>query len=294
LSAIAIIINPISGGVRPEAARMRAELASAIVDRHGDPAEVFVTERAGHARVLTRAAVSRGARLVMAWGGDGTINEVASALAFGEVPLGIVPAGSGNGLARQLGVPANAADAIRHAIRMEPRRIDIGEMGDRLFVNIAGIGVDAHVAWRFNERGGGRRGFITYAATTAAAMMTYRPAQYSITTPDGRVEVRAILVTVANSSEFGNGACIAPGACVDDGLLDLVVMEERWRLRTLWNLPRLFNNTVDRAPGCTIQRIDRATIESEQPMFYHVDGEPVAGGTSLRVRIHPGALNVCV
>ena len=95
LASIAIIINPISGGVRPDAARARAELASTIVDRHGDPAEVFVTERAGHARALTRAAVARGARLVMAWGGDGTINEVASTLAFGEVPLGIVPAGLG-------------------------------------------------------------------------------------------------------------------------------------------------------------------------------------------------------
>src|SRR6185436_16109971 len=136
----AIIINPISGGVTPERARQRAELASAIIDTHGDPAEVFVTERRGHARELAKAAVQRGVRLVMAWGGDGTINEVASALAFQEVPLGIVPAGSGNGLARELGVPANAADAIRHAIATEPRRIDVGEIADRLFVNIAGIG----------------------------------------------------------------------------------------------------------------------------------------------------------
>lgn len=294
MSSIAIIINPISGGVRPDAARARAELASAIVDRHGDPAEVFVTERTGHARQLTKAAVARGARLVMAWGGDGTINEVASALAFGEVPLGIVPAGSGNGLARQLGVPPNAADAIRHAIATEPRRIDVGEMDDRLFVNLAGIGFDAHVAWVFNEKGGGRRGLTNYAAATARAMMTYRPAHYSITTAAGCVRVRAILVTLANSSEFGNGACIAPGACVDDGLLDLVVMEERSRLQTLWNLPRLFNGTVDCAPGCSIRRVDRATIESDHPMVFHVDGEPVAGGTSVRVRIHPLALNVCV
>jgi diacylglycerol kinase (ATP) len=294
LSSIAIIINPISGGIRPDAARARAELASAIVDRHGDPAEVFVSESAGHARQLAKAAVVRGARLVMAWGGDGTINEVASALAFGEVPIGIVAGGSGNGLARQLGVPTDAADAIRRAIATEPRRIDVGEMGDRLFVNIAGIGFDAYVAWRFSERGGGSRGLLNYAVATAKALMTYRPAEYSITTPEGCVHARAILVTVANSPEFGNGAYIAPGALVDDGLLDLVVLEEHSRLVTLWNLPRLFNGTVDRAPGCSIRRLDRATIESDQPMIFHVDGEPVAGGTSLRVRIHPGALNVCV
>src|SRR4029077_2221961 len=127
-SSFEFVINPISGGVRPDTARARAELASAIVDRHGDPAEVFVTERPGHARELTKAAVARGARLVMAWGGDGTINEVASALVFGEIPLGIVPAGSGNGLARQLSISQKPADAIRKAIGTEPRRIDVGEM----------------------------------------------------------------------------------------------------------------------------------------------------------------------
>jgi diacylglycerol kinase (ATP) len=293
VSSIAIIINPISGGVRPGEARARAELASAVVDRHGDPAEVFVTERAGHARDLTRAAVARGSRLVMAWGGDGTINEVASALAFGEIPLGIVPAGSGNGLARQLGVKKQPADAIRLAIAAQPRRIDLGELGDRLFVNAAGVGFDAYVASRFNERSG-RRGLMTYALITANALRTYEPREYAITTSEGSVRVRAIIVTAANSAEFGNGACIAPGARVDDGLLDLVVIAERSRLRTLVGLPRLFNGTVNRVPGCSIRRVPRATIESDRPMAFHVDGEPMTGGTTLLLRIHPAALNVCV
>ncbi len=291
---IAIIINPISGGVRPEVARGRAELASAIVDRHGDPAEVFVTERGGHARELTKAALARGARLVMAWGGDGTINEVASTLAFGEVPLGIVPAGSGNGLARQLGISQTPSEAIRRAISAEPRAIDVGEAGDRMFVNLAGIGFDAHIAARFNEHGG-RRGLATYARLSARALVSYVPETYTITPEAGpSFCVRAVIITVANSPEFGNGAIIAPGARVDDGLLDLVVMEERSRLRTIVQLPRLFQGTVDRAPGCSIRKITRATIESERPMMYHVDGEPVSGGTSLRIRVHPGALYVAV
>ena len=292
---ITFIINPISGGVGPEVARARAELASAIVDRHGDPAEVFVTERAGHARQLTKAAVARGARLVMAWGGDGTINEVASALAFGEVPLGIVPAGSGNGLARQLGIGSTPAEAIRRAISAEPRVIDVGEAGDRLFVNLAGIGLDAHVASRFDQIGG-RRGLSSYVRISARALLSYVPANYTIT-PEGAGPpfcVRAVMITVANSPEFGNGAIIAPGARVDDGLLDLVVLEERSRLRTIAQLPRLFQGTVDRAPGCSIRKIARATIECDQPMTYHVDGEPVSGGTSLRIRVHPGALYVAV
>jgi len=294
--SIAFIINPISGGVRPEAARARAELASAIVDRHGDPAEVFVTERSGHARELATAAVGRGARLVMAWGGDGTINEVVSALVFGGVPLGIVPAGSGNGLAHQLGISSNPADAIRHAIGAEPRRIDVGELDDRVFVNVAGIGLDAHVARQFNERGSGRRGLMAYALIAGRALLTYKPATYTIRTVDqaASVPVRAVMVTVANSPEFGNGAIIAPAARVDDGVLDLVVMEETSRLSTIMQLPRLFQGTVDRATGCSIRRITCATIESDRPMLCHVDGEPVSGGTSLRVRVHPGALYVSV
>src|SRR5258708_24876981 len=147
----------------------------------------------------------------MAWGGDGTINEVASALVFGDIPLGIVPAGSGNGLARQLAISRTRADAIRQAMSAEPRRIDVGEMDDRVFVNVAGIGFDAHVAWKFNENGSRRRGLITYASIAGRALMTYEPATYTIRTDDGDAcaPVRAVLVTVANSPEFGNGAIIA-------------------------------------------------------------------------------------
>ena len=296
MPAIAFIINPISGGVTPDKARARAELASTIVDRHGDPAEVFVTERHGHARELTKAAVARGARLVMAWGGDGTINEVASALVFGDVPLGIVPAGSGNGLARQLSIGREPADAIRQAISARPRTIDVGEMEGRLFVNVAGIGFDAHVAWKFHEAGTRRRGLATYASISSRALLSYVPSTYTIRADGGepRAPVRAVLVTVANSPEFGNGAIIAPGARVDDGELDLVVMEERSRLNTIVQLPRLFQGTVHRARGYSLQRIRQATIASSEPMTFHVDGEPVQGGTSLRVRVQPGALYVAV
>jgi diacylglycerol kinase (ATP) len=288
----AIIINPISGGASPRAARERAQLALAVVDRHGDPAEVLVTEGVGHARELAKAAVRRGARLVLAWGGDGTINEVASALAFDDVPLGIVPAGSGNGLARELGVHPRAERAIADALQAEPRPMDVGEIDGHLFANIAGIGFDAHIASRFATAT--RRGFAGYASITARALTGYVPQTYRVTIGGVETSHRAILVTIANSAQFGNNARIAPGAKVDDGELDLVVMEERSRFGTVCNLPRLFNGTVARAPGCSIRRIREVTIESEQPMTYHVDGEPMEGGTRLRVRIHPGALRIAV
>jgi diacylglycerol kinase (ATP) len=292
--SVTIIINPISGGVRPGQARARAELAAAVADTDGERAEVFVTEARGHARELAHAAVRRGTRLVISWGGDGTLNEVASALAFRNVPLGLVPAGSGNGLARELGVNVNPGRAIADAIRAQPRTIDLGQVDDRLFVNVAGFGLDAYVAAQFDQRGNRRRGFAGYAAITARALAGYVPRCYTITTTEGCQVSRAILVTVANSAQFGNGAQIAPRALLDDGLLDLVVVEERARWRTLLSVPRLFNGTVEKIPGCSICRIRQATIESDLPMLFHVDGEPVEGGSRLQVRVVPGALRVAV
>jgi len=260
---------------------------------------VLITDGVGHARELAKGAVGRGARLVLAWGGDGTINEVASALAYSEVALGIVPAGSGNGLARELGVDRRPENAIDDALRAVPRPMDLGEIGapsapgaGHLFANVAGIGFDAHIAAAF--AGAHRRGFSGYAAITARALAGYVPQHYRITIDGVETTHRAILVTIANSAQFGNNARIAPGARVDDGELDLVVMEERSRLATIRQVPRLFNGTVARAAGCSIRRIREAAIEAEQPMAYHVDGEPVQGGTALRARIHPGALRVAV
>jgi len=292
--SVAIIINPISGGARPEAGRLRAETAARAVERHGDRPDVFITERRGHARELAQASMARGARLVMAWGGDGTINEVASALAFGDVPLGIVPAGSGNGLATELGISRRPEQAIAAALKSESRLIDVGEFEGHLFVNIAGVGIDAHVANEFNSAANVRRGFAGYARLGARALRTYVPRAYRITTPLGRVDARALLVTVANAPQWGNGAEIAPGALVDDGLVDLVVLEERSRFRTLCQLPRLFNGTVARIKGCTISRVRDVTIESDEPMTFHVDGEPYQGGRSVRARVHPHALRVAV
>jgi diacylglycerol kinase (ATP) len=288
----AIIVNPISGGVRRNVARARAQIARDAVDLRGEPMDVFVSEAVGHARELAAVAVKQGARLVMAWGGDGTINEVASALAFSDVALGIIPAGSGNGLARELGVDPRPGVAIAEALAAETRRMDLGEIEGRLFVNIAGVGVDAFVASRFSLAR--RRGFLGYVGLTASALVTYIPTDYRITTGGMRVDARAILVTIANSAQFGNGARIAPGARVDDGLLDLVVVEERWRLATLSQLPRLFNGTVERMRGCTIRRIREVIVEADQPMTYHVDGEPAVGGMRLTARVHPGALCVAV
>jgi len=287
---VAVIINPISGGARRAGIEGRARTAVSVVEAHGERAEVHITERPGHARELAKAAVARDARLVLAWGGDGTINEVASALAFGVVPIGIVPSGSGNGLATELGISRHPEEAIADALRSATRQIDLGELGGRLFVNLAGIGLDAYVAAQFDRSGASGRGLLGYARITSRALFTYVPARYRITADCGSLDARAVLVSIANGTQFGNNARIAPAATLDDGLLDLVVVEEVSRLRTVRHVPRLFNGRAATVPGYRTIKIREATIVCDQPMTYHVDGEPVLGGTELQARVHPGAL----
>ena len=291
--SIAIIINPMSGDASVGRVRARAELGSAVAKAHGERAEILVTERRGQARDLAKAAVQARARLVISWGGDGTLNEIASALAFTDVPLGLVPAGSGNGFARELQVDPRPERAIAQAIQARPRAIDLGEVDGHLFVNVAGFGFDAYVAAEFDKRGH-RRGTAGYVAITARALVRYRSRRYTITTKEGRTATRAILVTVANSAQFGAGARVSPRALLDDGLLDLVVVEERARWRTICQVPRLFDGTVERVPGCSICHIREATIECDSPMAFHLDGEPAQGGRQAQVRVHPAALRVAV
>ncbi len=292
--SVAIIINPISGGARPATAVRRAQIAVDAVERHGDRPDVFVTERPGHARELARAAAARGARLVIAWGGDGTINEVASALVFGDVPMGIVPAGSGNGLANELGVSAQPARAIASALAAEARLVDVGEIAGRYFVNIAGIGFDAEVAAKFNHPDNTTRGLRGYAALTARSFFTYRAHEYAIRADAQEARTRALMIVIANGTEFGNRILIARGARVDDGVLDVVVVEERSLAATIGRVPWLVARQIHRVPQWSTRPARRVTIECAEPMIFHVDGEPVVGGTRLDARVHPGALRVCV
>ena len=168
----------------------------------------------------------------------------------------------------------------------------MGEIEGRLFVSIAGVGVDAHVASRFNAPSNRRRGFLGYAGITARALASYTPMRYRITVDGGVADVRAILVTIANSAQFGNGARIAPGALLDDGFLDLVVLQEHSRLKTLVHFPRLFTGSVAAVPGCRLERVTDVVIEADEPMTFHVDGEPCEGGRRLHARVHPAALKV--
>jgi len=292
---VAVIINPISGtGGRLDIARARAEKAAALLLARGREPDVFLTERVGHARELAASALSHGVPLVIAWGGDGTINEVASVLAFSPAALGVIPSGSGNGLARELGIPFEPEKALAVALDGRELVIDAGELDGRLFFNIAGIGLDARVAHEFAAGGLVRRGFARYLEITARELFTYQPDEHTIVTDGEPQRERALLIAIANARQYGNGAIIAPEARVDDGLLDVVVIAHRSPLRALMQVPRVFLGQIARVPGVTMRRAADVEITSARPVLYHVDGEPFVGGASIRARIQPRALRVKV
>lgn len=289
-----VIVNPMSGP-RPDAAvgATRARLAERVLRACGWEAEVHVTSRPGHATSLAARAAEARPHVVIAWGGDGTVREVADGLVHSAVPFGIVPAGSGNGLARELCVPRDAARALGHAVGAPARTIDAGRVGGRVFVNVAGLGVDARVAARFNAQRARGRGLITYALATIAELRRRSPVRGTVDVEGSEVlELDATLVAIANSGQYGNGARIAPGAALDDGRLDLVTVAAAGPWRALWRARRLYDGSVLRDASVVHRRITRARIACPEPILFHVDGDAVQAGTEIDVEVLPGALRI--
>ncbi|MEE2638492.1 MAG: diacylglycerol kinase family protein [Acidobacteriota bacterium] len=280
LSRLAVIANPVAGPVKRRMTTDQiTDLARNVCAAAGVECEVVFTGHRGHARGLAEAFVRDGWSLIVAWGGDGTINEVASALVRQSVVLGIVPSGSGNGLARELGISQRAEEALATVIRGRDRLIDVGKLGGRLFINLAGVGLGVSVAELFGRLTG--RGLARYVYATLRQLLTYVPQRYRLAIGPETIETTAFLVELANGRQYGNGAIIAPGARLDNGFFDVVVIREMSLPRALLGLLRLFNGTVDSHPRVSIHVAPGITISSDRPMPFHVDGEVVPGETSL-------------
>ena len=293
--SVVVIINPVAGGSRRGlSVEERVRLVREALVRHHADGRVELTRAAGHGSELAREAVAQECPLVVAWGGDGTINEVASQLVGTGTALGIVRAGSGNGLARELGIPARPEEALAIALGGRERLIDVGEIEGRPFLNVAGVGFDAAMAAEFNKLGGERRGSFRYIMRALAAALGYVAGRYTVEVDDQRLDVEALVIAIANLPQYGSNAVIAPRAMPDDGLFDVVVVEKRGRLGTLGLGLRLLDRTIDKASGVTILRGARVRVTGAGPLPFHVDGEPYAGGASVVARIHPAALRVKV
>jgi diacylglycerol kinase (ATP) len=288
---VAIIVNPISGrrGSDPNAGRLRAEQARQLTVAAGVAAEVAVTLDRGHARDLARDFVARGFDRVVVWGGDGTINEAAGPLLRSPVMLGIVPAGSGDGIARSLGLPPGTADAMRAALGDTSGPLDVGRIGERHFLNIAGIGFDAAVAVVFNRRR--RRGVRAYIADALRTVWSYRCEEYTLAFEGGEVSGRHFLIAFANGREYGNGIVLAPQADPGDGWLELVRVADGSPLRQLWRARRLAFRPLAPAEGVGRHRVRWATVSGPH-LRGHVDGETFEASGDLTIRLETGGLRV--
>ncbi|HEX6738011.1 MAG TPA: diacylglycerol kinase family protein, partial [Vicinamibacteria bacterium] len=230
------ILNPRAGVAAERARRALAE------GRPGwGPIELALTSGPGDARVLAKAAADDGCDLVLSVGGDGTANEVAGGLLGSPTALGIVPMGSGNGLARTLGLPLRAAPALAALEGGVDRLMDVGQVNGGIFLNVAGAGFDAHVGEAFHQRGRGgrRRGILPYVLLSLKAMPGYRAGSFSVTTAAGGFEGRALIVAFVNGRQYGGGAVLSPGGRLDDGVLEVVVLESAPLLQLLAAAPRL-------------------------------------------------------
>ena len=290
-----VVINPLSGrGRYDNQVQAHAALARDVLGAAGMTADVRPTAAAGDARRFAEDAIRGGHDLVVVWGGDGTINEAASALVGRQVPLAIVPAGSGNGLASDLNVPFEPRQALQVAARGRTMTIDAGQVGDGYFFNIAGIGIDAVIAARFADRGLRKRGPIGYLKLTSAELMRFRAKRYDIIMDGVAGSHDAMLVAIANGRQYGNRALIAPGARLDDGLLEVVIVEplSMWGIAS--RLPSLFRGTLQAGPGITMKAARTLTIRTAGDIPYHLDGEPRVARDELVIETRPAALHVRV
>lgn len=286
-SVVLAIINPNSGTTSVQQKALLQDAFTRQAEALGYAPEVLFTTRAGHATELAKDAVEQGFPRVLAIGGDGTVNEVAQSLRRSGTALGIVPIGSGNGLARHLGVPLNPLQAIERALKGRPVVIDSGEINEHPFFCTAGLGFEAFVAHAFARQP--VRGLPTYIRTAFRTYWQYRPQRYSI---DGREKVLFSL-TFANAGQFGNNAWMAPTANIADGRLEQCEIRP-FPMQIAGVLTwRLFNKTLNQSNYWRGYSITKAVVETDESLLIHADGEPLTlPAGRIEVRVLPGSLLV--
>lgn len=255
-------------------------------------AEMVKTEYSGHARSLAAAAIGKGYDIVVAVGGDGTVNEVASALVGSDTALGIVPLGSGNGLARHLGIPSQPRAAVKAIMAGQPIRIDAAAINGRPFFCTAGIGFDAQVATDYANAG--TRGLITYAKEAVHDWRLYRPKEYEIETEEGAVKTQALLITIGNANQWGNNFFITPDASLQDGKLDIAIVKPASIESNAQMVWQLRHKSLAKNPDVLYLRSPFVRIKclSEAAIAAHYDGEVTTLSCPIRFECHKASLNV--
>lgn len=284
---ILFVVNPISG-TRGKDFILRD--ISECLDMHAFAYDTAISQYAGHAHELAAEAREKGVDIVVAVGGDGTVNEVASALTGGPTALGIIPCGSGDGLARHLGIPLNARGAIEMLNRQNIERLDYATVNGKPFFVTCGMGFDAYVSYKFAEAK--TRGVLTYMEQALTEWLRYKPETYTVEDESGANTYKAFLITCANSSEYGNNAYIAPQASMRDGLLDVTIVEPFNALEAPQLALQLFSKTLRPGSHVRMLRTSKLTVHREKAGVIHCDGDPLEAGRDLHFELIPGGIRV--
>jgi diacylglycerol kinase (ATP) len=286
---LALLVNPVSGGGRSVHV---ADRAVRCLEGSGRRVRVLRSGGPGELGPLARE-LSAGGAVVAACGGDGTFNEIVNGIGPGGGPVGIIPAGRGNDLASNLGIPHDTVMACRTILDGTGRTIDLVRAGDRLFAGVGGAGIDAEVSRRANESRLPLRGRAVYTWAVLRAFSSFRPYRFAMEADGWSYEGDVMFAGVANHPSYGGGLILSPPSRADDGVFEVCIIEKRTRLSLLLSFPRLFNGTHLDLPGVIFRKARRLRLESDRPADFYADGDRM-GSLPLDVEIVPAALKVIV
>lgn len=286
---VRFIVNPISGTSNKE--QILEYIEQSLCSKELEY-EIVKTKYSGHASELAKEAASLNYDYVVAIGGDGTVNEVARSLVHTNSALGIIPCGSGNGLARHLEIPIDYKKAIDIITDGVVRTLDYGLINNLPFFCTCGVGFDAFVSLKFAS--GGKRGLLSYLENTLVEGLRYKPETYEIEDEEGSVKLKAFLIACANASQYGNNAYIAPEASMEDGLLDVTVMEPFTVLDAPQIAFQLFNKTITQNSHIKTFRTKKLHIHRATEGVIHFDGDPIITGCDIDVESVQAGLKVIV
>jgi lipid kinase, YegS/Rv2252/BmrU family len=287
IKKIYAIINPISGVGSKD--RLQ-DIISSRCNSRGINVNITNTEYAGHATELTRRAIDDNADCVIAVGGDGTINEIAKNLLHSDVALGIIPKGSGNGLARELNIPMDTRSALDVIFSNNISVIDACKANDNIFFCTCGVGFDAAITVEFAKEK--RRGSLTYVKDVVEKYLDYKPEVYELQIDDNTIKEQAFLIVCANASQYGNNAYIAPNADISDGKIDVTILSSFNALDIGPLAIQLFSKTIDKNSKIKTCRTSKAHIVRQKEGVMNIDGEPIMTTKDIEVSVISSSLKV--
>jgi diacylglycerol kinase (ATP) len=284
---IVFIVNPISG--TKDKKSIVTEIDS-LLDKQQFDYKVEITQYAGHAREISQKAKQQGVDIVVAVGGDGTVNEVACELIGSPTALGIIPCGSGDGLARHLKIPLNLKGAVKILNTCCVQPLDYATVNGTPFFVTCGMGFDAYVSYKFAEAK--TRGVLTYLEQALTEWLRYKPETYIVENGSGTETYKAFLITCANTSEYGNNAYIAPNASMNDGMLDVTIVEPFNAIEAPQLALQLFAKTLRPGSRVRMLRTSQLTVKREHDGVIHCDGDPVKAGKELHFEVVHNGINI--